>query len=417
MIKRFITAVGAVGLALSICATVAFGQTGPIEGTVKVRAEDGTLKTVQGAVVDIYRTDVRGHWETKTDKSGHYVYLGLPIVGTFIVAVSGSGLEPFWQNNVRITQSPVVNIETRPGDGTRLTLDQIKAQIEQARSGGGQAAPSAGDRAKMEAARKAQDEQRKEAEAMQASFDAAKDHYNQGIELKKVNNLQGALSEFEQAASVDVSKHSAFAELAHKAAANIAETSYQIGVDLFNQKKRPEAKSYFEKAVDSINKAITVAAGDTKNLNLNNELLIYYDILAKNTKLLVEYYGAADRLDAVVPSLAKAEALDTTNKNKWVLMKAEMYRSSGRSDEAVAAYQAVLAADANNIDAIYGLGLTFLASSETEKLQQSANYLADFVAKAPASDSRVPEAKATLDALKNQFKVEAEKPATRRRRP
>lgn len=422
MIMKIITRLGAVSLASLICAASAFGQTGPMEGTVKIKGEDGNLKPVQGAVVDIYRTDVRGKWEVKTDKSGHYVYLGLPLVGTFIVVASGPGMEPTWKNNVRITQTPEVNIEARPGDGSKLTLEQVQAQITQMKSGrGSSTAPSPGDRARIEAAQKAQDEQKKQSEALQASFDAAKDHYNQGIELKKVNNLEGALSEFEQAAAVDTGKHAAFVELSHKANANVAETHYQIGVDLFNQKKRPDAKSHFEKAVDAINKAITVAAGDTKNPNINNELLVYYDILAKNTKLLVEFYdvpqAAADRIDAVLPALNQAESLDPANKTKWVLIKAEMYRAAGRSDEAVAAYQSVLTGDPNNVDAIYGLGLTYLSSFEKEKLQQSANYFADFIAKAPPADKRVADAKETLASLKSDFKVEAEKPQQRRRRP
>jgi tetratricopeptide (TPR) repeat protein len=418
MINRIMARLSTVGLASLVCAATGFAQTGPMEGTVKIKGEDGSLKPVQGALVEIFRTDVRGRWEVKTDKSGHYVYLGLPLVGTFIVVASAPGMEPTWVNNVRITQTPEVNIEARPGGGQRLTLEDVQAQIAQMKAGGRTSTgPPAGDRAKLEAAQKAQDEQRKQGEALQASFDAAKDHYNQGIELKKANNFTAALSEFEQAAAVDTSKHAAFVELSHKANANVAEVHYQIGVDLFNQKKRPEAKSHFEKAVEAITKAIAVAPGDTKNLNLNNELLIYYDILAKNTRLLVEHYQAAERIDPVLPALAQAETLDPTNKNKWALAKADIFRFGFRLDEAVTAYQAVLAADANNVDAIFGLGLTYLNSLEQDKLQKSANYLADFIAKAPGTDSRVPAAKEALDALKNQFKVEAEKPQQRRRRP
>jgi len=48
------------------------------------------------------------------------------------------------------------------------------------------------------------------------------------------------------------------------------------------------------------------------------------------------------------------------------------------------------------------------------------NALAEFVSKAPATDKRVADAKATIDAIKNQFNVEAEKPEkapARRKRP
>jgi tetratricopeptide (TPR) repeat protein len=418
MLNRFLKS--AVGLCvLCIMFSVAFAQSGQLEGTVKLRGNDGSLKPVVGAMVDIWRTDIKGHWEVKTDKSGHFVYLGLPLQGTFLVVASGPGMQWTYVNGVRITQVPNVDIVANPGDGSRPTLEQVQTAIKQPRSAPGQAPPV--DKAAAEAAKKAQAEYEakvKEAQALQASFDQARTHYNQGIELRRANNLQAALSEFELAASVDPSKHAAFAELSHKANANLAETHYQIGVDLFNQKKRDEAKKHFEAAVEAITKAISVLSNATadKATTNNNELLIYYDILAKNTKLLVEFYQAADRIPAAVAALDKAEALDTTpSKYKWGVIRGDLYRAAGQSDEAIAAYKKVLAADPNNLDALFGMGLTLLASSDMAKLQESANYLADFVSKAPPSDKRVNDAKATLEALKNQFKVEAEKPSQRRR--
>jgi hypothetical protein len=51
--------------------------------------------------------------------------------------------------------------------------------------------------------------------------------------------------------------------------------------------------------------------------------------------------------------------------------------------------------------------------------QQAANYLAQFVAKAPDTHKFKADAKAVLEELKNQQNVQAEKPAAtpRRRRP
>ena len=37
---------------------------------------------MQGAAIKIDRTDMKGHWETKTDKKGHYIYNGLPMANT-----------------------------------------------------------------------------------------------------------------------------------------------------------------------------------------------------------------------------------------------------------------------------------------------------------------------------------------------
>jgi tetratricopeptide (TPR) repeat protein len=414
IIKR---AAGLCVLAL-ILSTAVFAQTTSIEGTVKVRAADGTMTPVAGAVVDIYRLDIKSRWDVKTDKAGHYVRLGMPLTGTYLVVASGPGMQPTWVNGVRLVQSPVVDLVGNPGDGMRPTLGQVQGWMAQ-QSKGGPSSPgiSEADRAKAEAAKKDYDAKVKESQALQSNFDQARAHFLKGVELKNANSFQEALSEFEQATNVDPTKHAAFLELSYKANAQIAETHYQIGVELFNQKKRDEAKPHFEKAIAAANKAIEFASTDTANNNLNNDLIIYYNIVGKNASLLVEHYGVADLVDPTVKTLEKAETIDAANKNKWVILKANMYRFAGRPDDAVAAYKSVLAAEPNNLDAVYNLGLTLLASPEKEKLQQAANALAEFVAKAPADDKRLPEVKSSLEVLKNEFKVEAEKPSRRRGKP
>jgi tetratricopeptide (TPR) repeat protein len=400
----------------------AFAQAGltQIEGTVKIKAADGKLTPVPGAVVDIYRTDIKGHWDVKTDKSGHYIRLGMSYVGDYVIIASGPGMQPTFVNGVKLSQTSVVDVVAAPGDGSKLTLEQVQASL----SGKGKppapgrppqaaAAPPSQEKGKGEAADKAAREQQAKNSELQATFDAGIKHYNNGVELKKANKMTDALSEFEQAAAIDPSKNEAFIELSHKANANAAETDYVIGVDLFNQKKREDAKPYFVKAVDAITKAITVAPMDKKNANLNNDLIVYYDILAKNTKLLVEHYGDVKRLDDFSQAMDKAEELDPTHKAKWENTRGDTFRAAGQTDKAVAAYKNTLAIDANNPDALYGIGLTLVASTDKAQLQEAANYLADFTAKASPNDKRVGEVKEALEALKAAFNVEAEKPKAR----
>jgi tetratricopeptide (TPR) repeat protein len=305
------------------------------------------------------------------------------------------------------------------GDGGTITLDEVKAAIGKAKSGGAgpgqpqQPQVSAADRAKAEKDKAEYDKAVKDSKEVQANFDAARTRYNTGIGLMQSNNYSGALSEFEAASQVDTAKHVEFLRLAYKADANIAEAHYQIGVDLFNKKQKPEAKEHFEKALASASKSIELATTDTAEPNINNDLLVYYGIYAKNVLLLIEHYGQADKIPATVAIFDKAGVLDATNKNKWAAMKGDAYRYAGMTDEAAAAYKAVIAADPANIDAMYGLGLTLIASSETKVIQEGANALGDFVAKAPPTDKRVPAVKEALEAVKNAYKIEAEKPAKR----
>jgi tetratricopeptide (TPR) repeat protein len=406
-----------VGLALVLTAS-AFAQTGPIEGTVKVKGPDGVAKPVEGATVTIYRTDISGKWDVKTDKSGRYVRLGMPIAGTFIVVASGPGMQPFYLNGIRLIQTSVVDIVANPGDGSTLTLDQVKALIAGAKSGAPVAVqpqqPSASDKAKVDKENAEYEKKVKEGKAVQEAFDQARVRYNGGIELMKANNYSAALPEFEAATGVDTTKNIELLRLAYKANANLAEAHYQLGVDLFNKKQKPDAKPHFDKAVATIGKAIELASTDTAEPNINNDLLTYYGIYAKNAALLVEHYGVTDSVANSVGILDKAIALDAANKSKWMVMKGDLYRFSGMQDEAIAAYKSVIEIDPKNYESLYKLGLTYLQSPEKEKLQQAANYLDAFIAAAPPDDKRLPEAKSSLQVLKNEFKVEAEKPAKRK---
>lgn len=426
MISKAIKRAASAGALVLIMAGGALAQTGSIEGTIKLKGADGKLTPVEGAIVDIYRVDINSHWEVKTDKQGHYLRLGMPLGGTFTLCVSGPGVVFTFQTNVRVAQTPVVDFTVEPGDGMRPTYDQLKAAIEAHKSGkAGGAAAAAPDKAKAIADAKEYEAKKKEAEELQRSFDQARVHFNTGIELSNANNYQGALTEFEQAAGVDPTKNKDIAEVVYKANGNLAEMHFQLGVEAFNQKKRDEAKAHFQTAIQSANKAITVATNQTFSLTsaqptaaLNSDLLTYYNRIVKNAALLVEHFGANDQVDSTLAVIDKAEALDAANKNKWGVLRADLLRYAYRYDEATAAYKTVLTADPANADALYGLGLTLVAATEKEKIQEGANVLADFVSKAAATDKRVPIVKEALEAVKNAYKIEAEKPApTRRRRP
>src|SRR5262249_49884192 len=76
-----------------------------LEGYVK--GPDG--KPLEKAVIDITRTDIKGHWTCKTDKKGHYIYTGLPI-GTFDISVLVDGKQADGIKGVKSTMGdPVQN--------------------------------------------------------------------------------------------------------------------------------------------------------------------------------------------------------------------------------------------------------------------------------------------------------------------
>src|SRR5262249_17222575 len=150
--------------------------------------------------VDIYRTDIKGHWDVKTDKTGHYIRLGMSFVGDYVIIASGPGMQPTYVNGVKLSQTSTVDVLAAPGDGSKLTLEQVQAATGgkgKAAAPGGPpqtAAPPSQDKARAEAADKAVKEQQAKNSELQATFDAGVKHYNAGVELKKQNKLTDALS-------------------------------------------------------------------------------------------------------------------------------------------------------------------------------------------------------------------------------
>lgn len=418
MFSKFMKKATMLAALMALFVVAAGAQTTQVEGTVKLKGADGVLKPVAGAQVDLYRTDVKGQYSVKADKSGRFIRLGIPVQGTFTVVASGPGCEPTWLTDVRVSQVPSLDLVLNPGDGSVPTYDQVLATIK---GGGGAASaprPSGADKAKMDEAAKEREAKLKESQALQANLDESIKHFKTGAELKTANNFEGALSEFEQAAAIDPGKHKAFAEVAYKSQAQVAETHYQLGADLFNKKQRDAAKVHFEKGFAAAKKAIEIASTVTDDPNINNELIIYNGILVKNGMLLTEHYGAVNLVDETAAALDKTETLDAANKVKYEIKKGDLYRVAGNSDpamtdKAVTTYKSVLTTDPNNLEALYYLGIALLGSPEKAKIQESLNYLSDFVAKAPATDKRVPDAKSTIEAIKEQYKIEAEKPAKR----
>jgi protocatechuate 3,4-dioxygenase beta subunit len=81
---------------------------GLISGTVT--AEDG--RPLTGAVIAIDRDDVKGHYETKTDKNGKFVHIGLPL-GRYTISVIKDGKKSITVPNVhnRLRGATTVDID------------------------------------------------------------------------------------------------------------------------------------------------------------------------------------------------------------------------------------------------------------------------------------------------------------------
>jgi tetratricopeptide (TPR) repeat protein len=179
------------------------------------------------------------------------------------------------------------------------------------------------------------------------------------------------------------------------------------------------AKKDFRDAVDSAAKAIELyktqpAPTDPAALK-SYETNKYYALAARaeGLRLLVT---KADPTQADAALVAYQEYLavetDPAKKTKARVDVAQMLLDSGASDKAFAEFQKILADDPANVDAMLGAGLALFQSGDKTKFQDAANYLQNFVDKAPETHRLKASAKEALDYLKSAENVKPQKTTT-----
>jgi len=419
---------------LLLSAIVASAQSGQLRGHVILKQADGTTVKPQGAQVDVYRTDLPGSYPTKTDKNGGFVYAGLPYVGTYIIAVSMPNAAPTYQPNVKAGRDVDYAIVLSPGDGRRLTLDEIKAAMAGGGGGGGGSSTGGGESAEAKAAREALIAKNKEIEAGNKKIESANqivaESFKAGNVALQAKNYDEAIKQYDTGLAADPEQA---ALLTNKAAALKAR-----GVDKYNaaiQLKTDDpakksgleaAQSDFKAAAEAANKAADVLkkepAATDPNDQKRQEANKYaaYSVRAEAMRL---YVTKADpsQADAGIAAFQDYIAVETdpAKKSRAQLDLAQMLLDSGNGDKAYAEFQKILAAQPDDPDANLGAGLALFSTGNKAKYQEAANYLQHFVDKAPDTHKFKNDAKAILAEMKSTENVVPEKTTTpsRRKRP
>jgi tetratricopeptide (TPR) repeat protein len=108
---------------------------------------------------------------------------------------------------------------------------------------------------------------------------------------------------------------------------------------------------------------------------------------------------------------------DPAKKLKAQLDLADMLLTTGASDQALAAYQEILATSPDNADALFGAGMALYGQQDKARYQEAANYLQKYVDKAPAGHQYKDEAKQILDFMKENENVTPDKKGATPKKP
>ena len=447
MISKYFLAVISVTVLVASAAVTTSAQVAELRGHVFMQQADGQKVPLADAVIDVFRTDVSAKYNTKTNKKGEFVFAGLPFIGTYTIAASHPTAAPNFIPNYKVGKDIPCEIVLTPGNGKRLTVEELKnATPSNAGASGG--APPSGESAADKAKREELIRKNKEIEESNKKITAANETIARtfkagneallaaGVALKAGNSDEAiqkyteAVTQYDEGLAADAEQP---ALLTNKAVALKAR-----GVERFNSAVRSKtlddaaknaalqtAKDDFKAAADASTKAVTMLKAqpaptdpaDVQRYNANK-----YAAMVTNAEAMRLFVSKSDptQADAGLAAFKDYMAVETdpAKKAKAQLDAAQMLLDAGAADKALEEFKAVLATSPDSPEANLGAGLSVYASGDKAKFQEAANYLQHFVDVAPDSNPMKADAKAILTELKATENVTPEKTATpRRKRP
>lgn len=312
---------------LALLSAPAFAQVGSLRG--EVIGEDG--EGLQGALIKIERTDIKGNYQVKTKKKGQWFHAGLPL-GTYNVAVEIKGQKVDELRGVRVGMSddtPIV-----------FNLQELKARQQQAQQAAGGGAPQITEeqiKAMSPEERKAYEEAIKQRQQQLSKNKELNEAFNLGMQARNAKNWQTAVENLAKAAEIDGTQDVVWANLADSQA------------ELAGTKTGEDRISIMQDAIASYKKAIELKPENAAYVN--------------NLGLAMVRSGD---LEGGQQMLAKAADMDPVNGGRYFYNLGAVMINSGNTDAAIEAFEKATKIDPNYAEAYYQLGTALVGKAETK---------------------------------------------------
>jgi len=315
-----------VAAGMMFLAAGAFAQITTIEGDVK--GADG--KPVEKAVVKITRTDIKGNYETKTNKKGHYLYMGLPM-GTYTLEVMIEGKKVDAVNGIR----------TRPGDPIPVNFDLKASQAENAnKQAEMQKAMETGqlskemERSMTKEQKEAMEKSMKEREAQMKKRNELNSSFNEGMTAMQEKKYDVAAAAFVKAAEVDPAQTAVWANMG------------EAYVKLAEGKTGPEFDTTIGKGLEAYAKAIELKPDDPASHN-NYALAL----------------SKAKKFPEMQAELEKAASIEPTKAGQYYYNLGAVLVNNNQNEPAGAAFKKAIEIDPNHADSYYQYGIFLIGKA------------------------------------------------------
>lgn len=318
---------GAAAFVLFACSASA--QFTTIEGTVT--GTDG--KPVQGAVIQIHRTDIKWDSHTKTDKKGHYVHAGVPL-GKFDITceVDGKPVDKVTNYQTSMAERPPLDFDLRKS--ASQTASATQALVQQAMDTGQMSeelkkALTPEQQAQIEKQIAARADEIKKHNALNQAFNA-------GVTAMQAKQYDQAVPAFEKASETDPNQPAVWANLG------------EAYIQLSQSKTGAEHDDLVNKGLQAYEKSLTLK--DDAGVRNNYALAL----------------ATAGKFAEMQTELKKAAESDPANAYSKYFNLGALLTNHGQGEAAAQAFKmAIDAAPDNpaNADSYYQYGLTLIGQA------------------------------------------------------